>query len=169
MDCRRVLERDEQSARVLNQAEDGQLARLSGQAKCQLTGAPVPDGAILAAGVDEQLGSIARLHPGRHAEGRIVREVVQSRERRPLLRLDRRLGMCLEQAVAALAKLLERIRSADPVQVSDPSPPIDQVEKRDRVYCHQFSQWTIGSSGILSAGLNSPPVWNPTVINAACE
>src|SRR5712691_10359184 len=168
MDRGGVLERDEQPARVLNQAQDGQLARLSGQAKNQLPGAPVPDRAILAAGVDQQLGSIAWFHQCRHAKGRIVREVMKPGERRAFLRLDGRLGMGLEEAVAALAKLLERVGPAEPVQIANPPPPIDQVEKRDRVNRHHASQWVIGSNGIRSAGLKSPPVWKPTVISAAC-
>ncbi len=133
MDGGGVLERDEQAARVLNQAEDGQPARLARQAKGQMSRSPVADRAILAAGVDQKLGPIARLHPRGHAEGWIVREVMKPSERRPLFRLDRRLRMRFEQAIAALAKLLERVRSADPIKVANPSPPVDKVEQPDRV------------------------------------
>src|SRR6266851_4161820 len=86
-----------------------------------------------AAGVDQKLGPIGRLHPRGHAEGWIVREVMEPSERRPLFRLDRRLRMRFEQAIAALAKLLERVRSADPIKVANPSPPVDKVEQPDRV------------------------------------
>src|SRR5258708_35731009 len=112
MDGGGVLERDEQAARVLNQAEDRQPARLARQAKTQMSGSPVADRAILAAGVDQKLGPIARLHPRGHAEGWIVREVMQPSERPPLFRLDRRLRIGFEQAIAPPPTLVQPGRAA---------------------------------------------------------
>src|SRR5712692_10926355 len=181
---RGVFERNEQSAGVLDQAEDRQLARLAGQPKHELAGTPVTHRAVLAAGVDQKLGAVGGLNSRRHAEGRIVREVMEPGERSPLLGFDRRLRVRLEQAVATLAEFLEGVWSADAIEVAHPAPPIDEIEKRNRIGhlrgprelnakppnswgFHQVSQCTIGSSGIRSAGLKSPPVWKPSVISAA--
>src|SRR6266851_4283264 len=120
------------------------------------------------AGVDQELGSVALLHPRGDAEGCIARKVMKAAEQLALLGFDRRLRVGLEKLVATFTESLEDIGAAQPVQVPDAAPPVDQVEEVGGDCRHQVSQWTIGSSGIRSAGLNSPPSWNPTVIRAAC-
>jgi len=125
-----VFEGNEQSARVLDQAENRQPARLAGQSKHKNPCSPVPHRAVLAARVDEEVGAVCRLHSRKHAIGGIMRKVFEPVELRPFLRLDRRLWVRFEQAVAALPEFFERILSTKAIQVADPTSPIDEIEER---------------------------------------
>jgi len=92
-----------------------------------------------------------------------VREVVEPAEQSAFLGLDRRLGVSLEERVAAAPEPLMRILAADPIKVPDLPPPVDKVEQP---LSYHFSQWTMPSRGIRVAGLNSPPVLKPMVSSA---
>jgi len=59
-----------------------------------------------------------------------MRKVFEPVELRPFLRLDRRLWVRFEQAVAALPEFFERILSTKAIQVADPTSPIDEIEER---------------------------------------
>jgi hypothetical protein len=95
-------------------------------------GPAVADSAILAAGVDQQLRTVAWLDPSLDPVSGVVSKVGETGEIVPLLRLDRRLGVRAEQLVTAAPELGDGIRSTRPVQVADPAPPIDEVEERLR-------------------------------------
>ena len=100
-----------------------------------------------------------------HASSGVIGKVLKAGERRALRRLDRRLRVRPEQLVAAASEPLDSVPTLDAVKVADAPPPVDQVEQG---LAHHLSQWTMLSSGIRSAGLNSPPVLNPMVRRAAC-
>jgi hypothetical protein len=109
----------------LDQAEDGQAARLAGQLEDQGSRAPVAHSAILAAGVDEELVAVTGLEVGAYAIGGIVREVVYALEKGPLFGLDRRLRVALEELIATLPESLQSVGTPYSVQVADSPPPID--------------------------------------------
>ena len=149
----------------MHQAEDGQAAGLTAQLEYQRSGAPVSHGPVVAAGVDEQLAPVAVLDSRLDAVVRVLGKITQAFESGAFVRLDWRLRVSPEKLIASSLELLERVRAAYAVQVADSPAPVDQVEQRLR---YHFSQWTMPSSGIRCAGLNSPPVLNPIASSAVC-
>ena len=93
--------------------------------------------AVLAAGVDEQLRSLARLEARIHPVGGVVRKVVEASERAAVAWLDGRLGVRSEEVVAPLPEPRERAFTACPVQVADAAAPIHQVQQALGVSGHR--------------------------------
>ena len=92
-----------------------------------MPGAAIADDAVLAAGVDGELGRLCRRYEsGADAVARISREVIEAAECLPVL--DGRLRMGTEEVVLAAPELGQRVRAAQAVEVANAAAPVDEVE-----------------------------------------
>src|SRR5258708_12505424 len=74
---RRIAKRHEKTAGVLHQAQDGQAASGARELKGEQARAPIANGAVLAACVDDQLRSVTRLEPAPPSTSRALLTVAQ--------------------------------------------------------------------------------------------